>query len=249
MIESNSYWGKVMGAGVGFMLGGPVGAMFGVFAGHGLDRMKERGLFDRWLPPPEPQISFTAGLVTLAVKMAEADGGMGRREVEAFGRIFHAPGCQAAELRRLFAQAQTARRGVEPYAGMLAETFADMPGLLEELLEALIIVGLADGPLNGSELAFLRQVAGIFGFDEVGFQRVLVRHQSSERADPYQILGVAPTASSEDIKAAYRALIRETHPDAMVAQGLPSDFVEIATRRMAAVNSAWERVKRERGLS
>jgi DnaJ like chaperone protein len=247
MLEG-SYWGKVMGAGVGFMLGGPVGAMFGAFAGHGLDRMKDRGLFDRWLPPPEPQISFTAGLVTLAVKMAQADGGLGRREAEAFGRVFHAPGCQAAELRRLFAQAESDRRGIEPYAGMLAETFADTPGLLEELLEALIIVGLADGPLNASELAFLRQVAGIFGFDEPGFQRVLVRHQSSERADPYQVLGVSPEAADEDVKLAWRNLIRATHPDTLVAQGLPAEMIEIATRRMAAINGAWDRVKKERGL-
>lgn len=243
-----SYWGKVLGAGVGFALGGPVGAMFGIFAGHGLDRLKDRGLLDRWLPPPEPQISFTAGLVTLAVKMAQADGGMGHPEVEAFGRIFHAPGCQAAELRRLFAEAERDRRGAEPYARVLAETFADSPGLLDELLEALIIVGLADGPLNARELAFLRQVAGIFGLDEAAFQRVLVRHQSSERADPYAVLGVAPDAASDDIKAAYRGLIRETHPDALVAQGLPADLIDIATRRMAAINGAWERVKKERGL-
>lgn len=249
MRDVGSIWGKVMGGVAGFMMGGPVGAMFGAFAGHAVDRLKDKGVLDKLLPPPDPQVSFTVGVVSLAAKMARVDGAVSRDEVAAFRRIFHIPAHEERSVARLFDVAKREAAGFEPHARQLAETFADSPGILEELLEALFVIALADGPLAPAELDYLRSVATIFGLGEADFRRVLGRHQTSPRADPYQILGVAREAADEEVKAAYRRLIRETHPDTLIAQGLPAELIDLATQRMAAVNGAWERIKKERGLS
>jgi DnaJ like chaperone protein len=60
---------------------------------------------------------------------------------------------------------------------------------------------------------------------------------------------VARDAANADIKAAYRKLVRDNHPDRLIAKGMPKEFVDIATDKLAAINSAYERVARERGIT
>ncbi len=248
---SGSIWGKILGAVAGFLIYGPVGAMFGAFAGHVLDRMNDTGWFDRLLPPlpDRRQISFTVCLVSLAAKMARVDGPVNRAETAAFERIFHVPPHELRNVDRLFRRATASLAGFEPYAETLAETFADSPGLLEEVVEGLVIIAAADGPPNAAELRFLRAVAERFGIGETRLRLIMARHRGQEHADPYAVLGVAADAADDEVKAAYRRLSRETHPDALIARGLPADMIAVANDKMAAINGAWERIKKERGLA
>lgn len=242
--------GKVLGALAGFLLYGPVGALFGLFAGHVLDRLKDRGWIDRLLPPAadDRQIGFTVGVVTLAAKMARVDGPVGQAELAAFEALFHIPPQERRTVGRLFDQGRRDAGGFEPYAEQLAEMFAESPVLLREILEALFIVGRADGPLGPAELGFLRKVAAIFGIGEAEFAHFRDRHPpAAETTDPYRVLGVDPEASDDDVKAAYRRLSRENHPDTLIAQGVPADFVARATRRMAAINAAYDAIRKRRG--
>jgi DnaJ like chaperone protein len=64
--------------------------------------------------------------------------------------------------------------------------------------------------------------------------------------DPYDILGVEPAMNLADIKSAYRALVRETHPDKMIARGVPEEAVHMATKRLAEINTAWDNIALER---
>ena len=64
--------------------------------------------------------------------------------------------------------------------------------------------------------------------------------------DPYSVLGVSPDDSLDEIKARYRQLVRESHPDAMIARGLPEEAIQIATNRLKAINEAWENLRAQR---
>jgi DnaJ like chaperone protein len=102
--------------------------------------------------------------------------------------------------------------------------------------------------LHENEVAYLKRVAEIFGFDELAFERMRATYVGDNGNDPYSVLGVDPTASDEEARTAYRRLIREHHPDRLIAQGLPDELVSAATERMAAVNAAWDRIKKARNL-
>ena len=62
------------------------------------------------------------------------------------------------------------------------------------------------------------------------------------------ILGVAETASGEEIKISYRALIREHHPDKLMAQGMPPEFVATATEKMKRINVAYDLLGKIKGI-
>ena len=61
-------------------------------------------------------------------------------------------------------------------------------------------------------------------------------------ADPYAVLGVSPDAPLDDIQSAWRSEVRMTHPDTMIARGVPEEAVKLAERRLIAVNQAWEEI-------
>ena len=62
------------------------------------------------------------------------------------------------------------------------------------------------------------------------------------------MLGIARTAAPDDIRAAWKRLMRENHPDSLASRGVPAEFVAKAHAKVARINAAWDRIKRERGL-
>jgi DnaJ like chaperone protein len=249
-----SIWGKIIGGAAGFALGGPLGALIGALAGHAVDRMSDMGGLTGGVPDEGAaadgtrQIAFTIAVIALGAKMAKADGVVTRDEIAAFKQAFRVPPDEARNVARVFDLAKKDARGFEPYANQVARLFHDNPAVLEELLDCLFRIARADGRYHDAEKDYLRSVAGIFGFDAQTFARIEAENFGPDRADPYTILGVGHDAAPDAIKAAYRKLIRENHPDKLIAQGMPEEFVEAANERMAAINVAYDRVCKERGI-
>ena len=239
---STGIWGKIGGAGLGVLVGGPIGALVGGVAGHFLvDR--EGALFGT----PPRDIVFTTGLVALAAKMAKSDGVVTPAEVEAFGEVMQVEPEARSGVARLFDLAKATTSGFEAYAQQLAAAFHDEPALLEDVLDGLFHIAKADGAIHEKEERYLRAVAGIFGLDEAAFGRLAARHVRLAD-DPYLVLGLDRAASEADLKARHRALVSENHPDRAIARGLPPEAVAITTRRLAAINAAWDRIAAERDL-
>ena len=65
---------------------------------------------------------------------------------------------------------------------------------------------------------------------------------------PYDVLGVSPDASDEEVKHAYREKVKHLHPDTLRSKGLSEEVIETVTAQMTRVNAAWETIKRERRL-
>lgn len=233
---SSGIWGKLGGAGIGLAIGGPLGALVGGVAGHYLvDR--EGALFG----PTPRDVVFTTGLVALAAKMAKSDGVVTPSEVEAFGKVVQVGEAERAGVERLFDLAKKTSNGYEAYARQLANAFHDEPSLLEDVLDGLFHIATADGAIHQAEEAYLRAVAEIFGFEDGAFRRIAARHvQLSD--DPYLVLGLRYGADAATVKARHRQLVAENHPDRAIARGLPPEAVIIATKRLAAINAAHDRI-------
>jgi DnaJ like chaperone protein len=243
-----SIWGKIIGAGAGFVMGGPLGALLGGFAGHAVDRLRSDG-DDGNDSDGTQQIAFTIGVIVLGAKMAKADGQVTRDEIDAFKQVFQVPPEEMKNVSRVFNLARKDAGGFEPYARQIAGLFDPGSRNLEDLLHGLFHIAKADGVIHPSELEYVRQVAEIFGFDAAGFARVREYHLGQDEADPYTILDVPHDASDAEVKSAWRKLIRENHPDRAIAQGLPQEFVDLANDKLAAINDAYDRIAKQRDMN
>jgi len=242
-----SIWGKIIGGAAGFALGGPIGALLGGLAGHAIDRMRATTATAEGQDGTK-QIAFTIGVIVLGAKMAKADGHVSKDEIAAFREVFHVPPEELRNVARVFDLAKKDAAGFEPYARQVARLFESNKTVLEDLLGGLFHIAQADNVIHPAELDYLRRVAGIFGFDDVAFERIKSSYLGPSDADPYSILGVPHDISDGDLKSAYRRLVREHHPDKAIADGLPPEFIDVANEKLKAINDAYDRIARARGI-
>jgi DnaJ like chaperone protein len=189
------------------------------------------------------KIAFTIGVIALGAKLAKADGVVSRAEVDAFRKVFRIDADEIDNVARVFNQAKRDVAGYETYARQIARLFEPASPVLEELLGSLFIIASADGPVDDAELAFLKSVAEIFGFERTTFERVRSAHRVGRECDPYDVLGLPCGAPDDQVRTAYIKLVREHHPDRLIAEGMPAEFVEVANQQMAAINAAYERIR------
>lgn len=233
-----SIWGKIAGAGVGMAVGGPLGALVGAVAGH---LVIDRALSD-------DEVVFTIALIALSAKMAKADGQVTDDEIRAFEDVLKVPEAERANVQRLYRIAQQDVAGFEAYAEQVARVYRGRPAVLEDVLDALFHIAKADKYIHPAEIEYLRTVADVFGFSEVEFARIRASHLGTPRMDPYLVLGITPDIANDDLKKAYRRLVRENHPDTLIARGVPEELVAIANDKLAAINVAYDRIVKARGL-
>lgn len=261
-----SYWGKVLGGMAGFAMGGPFGAVLGAALGHAADQgALPQMRFQHGLLGASPLVPariaamfghrdqlFAIAVVVLAAKLAKCDGPVTRTEIDAFKRHFRIPPESEREVGRLFDQARDSAEGFEAYAEQLGEAFQDNRGMLEDVLFALFAIARADAPANSRETAFLARVHRGFGLDRTAWERAQGARPrgaaAGDASDPYETLGVEASVSDEEVRAAWRRLMRENHPDSLASRGVPSEFIARASEKVARINAAWDRIKRERNL-
>ncbi len=240
-------WGKILGTTAGFALGGPLGALIGLSLGAAVDVGVEKTMEGD--AAEARNITFTIGVIALAAKMAKADGRVTRDEVDAFKAIFRVPPDEMKNVGRVFDMARQHTAGYEAYARQIEKTMHGNKGVLMDLLDSLFYIAKADGYVHPKELDYIKTVAGIFQMTGIEIEGLINRHIGPDPDSPYTILGVDPSISDDDLKKHYRKLVRETHPDRMIAEGVPSDFIAVATRRAAEINSAYDKIMSERGKS
>ncbi|WP_417452124.1 TerB family tellurite resistance protein [Kordiimonas sp.] len=239
-----SIWGKIIGGTAGLAIGGPIGALIGLAAGAAVDA----GVEANQRPSDATRhVTFTIGVIALAAKMAKADGRVTREEVEAFKQVFRVPPEEMHNVGRVFDMARQHTAGFDAYARQIADLIGSNRAVLNDLLEALFFIAQADGEVHPNELNYIRAVAQIFGYSKDEIAELVHRHVGADPSCPYGVLGVKPSVSDAELKSHYRKLVRETHPDRLIAEGVPNDFIAVATRRVAEINVAYDQIMSERG--
>ncbi len=199
-------------------------------------------VFERLRSPPEKSVGFTIAVIALGAKMAKADGQVTRDEVTAFREVFQIAAADERQAAHVFDLARRDIAGFRDYAGRIQKMFRDDPSTLCDIMEGLFHIALADGEFHPNEAAFLTEVSQIFGQSAQQFRALRARFVADAPKDPYDILGVSPDLTFEQLRAAWRALVRQNHPDVMIARGVPAEAVQLAQRRMADINRAWEEI-------
>lgn len=273
-MKIKNVWGKLIGCVLGFALGGPLGAILGMIVGHIYDNQPQY-IPESWddlsqnyagFNGNSQQLTFTIGVIVLGAKMAKADGRVNRAEIDTFKRVFRIAPEQTASVGRIFDQARKSVEGFEPYALRLAQTFRYNPLVLEEILGGLFMIAAADSAgISLAELRFLQSVAVIFSFEKDDFTRIAARagvripntgphpgqtprQEAKLQDESYAILGLKEDAGVEDIKSAYRNLILQYHPDKLMAQGLPPEYISTASEKMKRINVAYDKICKSKGI-
>ncbi len=191
--------------------------------------------------PPERSAAFTIAVIALGAKMAKADGRVTRDEVTAFREVFTIPRRSEAAAARLFNFARQDVAGYDVYARQIARMFGPGAPALSDLLAGLMHIAAADGDVHDDEDAFLRRVAEIFGVAPRQFAQLRAAY-APQGGDPWAVLGLEPGAEDAAVRERWRELVRETHPDRMIARGVPEEAVKLATARLARINAAYEAI-------
>jgi DnaJ like chaperone protein len=212
-------------------------ALSALASGEGLS-----ALFDRLRPPPEKSVAFTIAVIALGAKMAKADGEVTRNEVAAFRQVFAIPPGAEANAARVFNLARQDVAGFETYARKIRSMFRDDSRVLVDLMEGLFHISVADGRWHPQDEAFRRDVANLFGVGDRCFRSLRARFVPDAQPDPYDVLGVDPDATITEARAAWKQAVRDSHPDRMLARGVPAEAVKLAEQRLIAINAAWEEI-------
>lgn len=202
-------------------------------------------VFAKFRTKPERSIAFTIAVLALGAKMAKADGQVTSDEVKAFREVFHIPPSEEANAARVFNLARSDVAGFDGYARQITRLFGSGHPALVDVLEGLFHIALADGVYHPGEDAFLKDVAAIFEIDDDCFQSLRARY-SPDHADPYLVLSVTREMPMDEIRKRWRQMVRETHPDQMIARGVPEEAVKLAAKKLGEINEAYELIISQR---
>ncbi len=189
---------------------------------------------------------FSDAVTALGAKLARAEGPSQPGEFDRFTEIFRPQPAAEADVRRLYRLARQTTLGFEGYARKLARRYGHCPVILERVLDGLFQLALADGVVSERETEYLERVADALGVTPAVYRAVRARRLGLGEDDPYRVLEVDPAAPDEVVRAAWKKLLIETHPDRAVARGLPRELVERAQVKAQAINAAFDRVMHER---
>lgn len=234
-----SIWGRLSAATHDLSLGGQISSLLGFGP-----TSQERKLYAE----PDNEVPFTVGVIVLSAKMAKADGSVAADEVKAFQEAFKVSAALMKQVAPAFNSAKRDAVNFEACAEQLVTLFKGNRKLLEDVLDGLFHIAKADGEFHRQEEQCLGEVAKRFGFTVSEFSSIKARHLVAAKRNPYDVLGVKPSISDEDLKSHYRMLLADSHSEQLIARGVPKEFVLIATERVSAINEAYAAIAKERGI-
>ncbi len=249
--QNEMAFSKWIGGGLGWAFGGPIGGLLGFAVGAMLDHMGGDGPVAGQATHARGSGSTTAGdlamsLVVLSAALMRADGRVTQRELEHVRRFFvqQFGVTHAGEL--LIALREVLKRDIA-VDQVCAQVRAHMPHPLRlQLMHYLIGLAHADGKVDAVEKELLQRMAHAMGVSAKDLGSLSAMFRTADPGAAYQILEVAPEASDDEVKKAYRRMAMKYHPD-KVAQ-LGDEVQKAATEKFKKVQEAYERIQQQRGM-
>ena len=237
-----SIWGSLIGGMIGFSFGGPFGMLLGSLIGGKISRARSRssgfGSF------AQPQQIFALSLIVLSAKLSKADGQVSKEELIAVRDKLKIPDNEIEQVGKIFNKAKEESTGYEPYAQQISQIYKSNPNVLEEVINILFYIAEADGNISQSEMNMIQHIAEIFGLNNTQFNSIKESRKSSDKLNPYIVLGCNPDDSLQNIRKKYLKLSKEHHPDLLISKGVPGEVIEESKKKMRSINSAWDQIQK-----
>ena len=233
--------------GLGFVLGGPIGALIGVGIASLFDTGSQRAEEYTQDMPHSSRTRTTQGdvrvsIIVLLACVIKADGRVLKSEISYIKpflvRNFGEEGAKQALqlLKQLLEQdinpAQVAQQ-IRQYVNYSVRL---------ELVHLLLEVAKADGEVVEVETQVIEQIAIQIGISTADYQSLLALYQQHKDANwAYTALEIEPSASDEEVKKAYRRMAMKYHPDKVANAG--EAIRQQATEKFRMINEAYEAIK------
>lgn len=240
--------GKITGGGIGFMLGGPFGALAGVALGHQLFDQPPREFFG--VPMSETEIRnsvfFTATFSMLG-KLAKADGRVSDEELVALRTIIRDQLGLSRRSRdyamRTFEAAIASDDSFEIHVRAFHSQFADAPEALANMIEIMLILAHADFEYDDSEETLIRHAADVFGIASQydGILR-LFRSEPDNLEHCYEYLGCEPGDDLAVIRQQYERLLKEHDPELLLKEGVPRELIKVSSDKHRKIKLAFDQI-------
>lgn len=247
--------GKIIGGTIGFALGGPLGAVAGAVFGHAFDNedsIVQEQRASSLSSLQESQLAFFVGTFSMLAKLVTSDGKVTRDEiaaVEEFAAKDLALNPTDREVAfNIFNTAMNSPARFEDFAIQFYGHFKDQPQMIEMMVDILLRVGAADGAMEVAEETLILSAVHIFRFSTSRYEQLKSKYANTTD-HVYDVLGCKPTDSIEQIKQRYRQLVHTFHPDKIAGKGLPDEFTQLAEDKFREIQSAYEIIKKERGVA
>lgn len=240
-------FGKWIGAGLGFTMGGPLGALLGLFIGSMFDNVNVLNV--NQLPGHTPGTSgrgdFMFSLIVLATAIMKADEKITRTELDYVKAFLKKNFGEEATLEalKMIKTLSTQAIPVEEVCNQIRYNM-DTPSRTQ-LLYFLFGVAKSDGSVCEKEIKVLENIAYQLGIDQTTFSSIKSMYYD-DLDSAYQTLGVNSNATEEELKKAYRKMAIENHPDKVGHLG--DDIRKAAEEKFTTINLAYEKIKKQRGF-
>ncbi|CAC9528772.1 DnaJ-like protein DjlA [uncultured Gammaproteobacteria bacterium] len=255
-----SWWGKAIGSGLGFMMGGPLGAIIGATFGHRIDQGlggERIGIGDT----ERTQVAFFTATFSIMGYLAKADGKVSASEISMAEQVMTNMRLMPEQRKAAISLFNQGKQDDFPIADILLQFRREChrrSNLLQMFLEILISTALADGVLHADEKKALYYVAQQLGFNAVHIDQLIkmvgaqqhyadsAQQTSASIDDAYAVLGIESSVTDGEMKTAYRRLMAQHHPDKLVSKGLPEEMIRLATEKTQEINAAYRQIKKSR---
>jgi DnaJ like chaperone protein len=246
------WFGKLTLGTLGLFMAGPLGAVAGAALGHHLFDREDR-TEPETLPlrqADQAQAAYFVCLFSILGKMAKADGVVTSEEintVDQFLSTLSLPEQEKQYARNIFNEAKKSPYTIDDFASQLYQVNQSKPIVLISFMDLLFKLASADGKLHEAEEAALYRLKAIFRISDTQFFNLRSVH--FRQNDMYfRVLNCTEESTDEEIKANYRKLVKEYHPDMIISQGMPEEFVDAATKKFQEIQAAYEKAREKRGL-
>ncbi len=248
------WYGKLMLGSLGLFFGGPLGAILGAALGHHLvDKIDDQieigaGTRTHEYQTEQTQAAYFTCLFSILGKFAKVDGRVTPDEisvVETFINTLNVGKDEKAFARQVFTEAKKSQYSIDDFAAQFYRISGNQPTVLLSFTDMLFRVAAADGQLHPAEEDALNRIKHIFQISDTRFNELKSIYFNDTDRD-YKMLNCTSSSSTEEIKQNYKKLVKEFHPDTIMAKGLPEEFIEFATKRFREIQEAYENIKKER---
>ena len=256
-----SWWSSVIGGAVGFMIGGPLGAMLGVaFASNFSKRRSSSGFSNNFGPGNQQRVqaAFFSGVFSVMGYISKVDGKVSQSEIIMAQQVMEH--MQLSEdmikvAKDLFNQGKQEGFNLDEVLEQFRVETHRRAHLIRMFLEIQIQAAYADGVFDSSEHNALRDIAQKLHFPLHELESLIQQFSATKSGsknisvdDAYKVLGIDQSFGDKEIKRAYRRLLAQHHPDKLVAKGLPEEMQKLANEKTQEIISAYEIIKKHRGM-